>query len=350
MSGVATHGSIHCQLSEGPGSRAAEGTSQVVQNLAQAIDVQIAEAQGDWQQRCEYVAYQAGIQVEPTAVPVMAIAAMQVQSGRLMQVDLATPRDGQTGPHFLCQDHSLRSGGAPPDRFAPAGLRRSFPSDTLCGQRGPGWPALVVPAPCPGPASLCPLQLVARTWWHLHLAVPCPPPLLPGLLRWLALWAPQSPPSLALHSRLATVCHRRPFFSGLPPPLAAHVTPLVAPLCGLQAPFTSAILPCLLGLARRRPLRSLLSNLSLSCAAARFLTSSCPVVPNVSSTVFSCSCQDVERRLSLKSQLFPLISVKGVVLEIEVSERNGLLFACWVFVDSSLFRHDVYIDNSFNAA
>ena len=73
----------------------AEGTPQVVQNLAQAIDVQIAEAQGDWQQRC--VAYQAGIKVEPTAVPVMATAATEVESGRLMQVDLATPRDGQTG-------------------------------------------------------------------------------------------------------------------------------------------------------------------------------------------------------------------------------------------------------------
>ena len=70
----------------------------MTQNLAQAIDVQIAEAQGDWQQRCEHVAYQAGIQVEPTAVPVMAAAAMEVESGRLMQVDLATPRDGQTGP------------------------------------------------------------------------------------------------------------------------------------------------------------------------------------------------------------------------------------------------------------
>ena len=75
-----------------------KGTPHMTQNLAQAIDVQIAEAQGDWQQRCEHVAYQAGIQVEPTAVPVMAAAAMEVESGRLMQVDLATPRDGQTGP------------------------------------------------------------------------------------------------------------------------------------------------------------------------------------------------------------------------------------------------------------
>ena len=70
----------------------------MVQNLAQAIDVQIAEAQGDWPQRCEHVAYQAGIQVEPTTVPVMATAAMEVESGRLMQVGLATPRDGQAGP------------------------------------------------------------------------------------------------------------------------------------------------------------------------------------------------------------------------------------------------------------
>ena len=60
MSGIATHGSIHSQLSEGPGSSAAGGTPQVTQSVAQAIDVQIAEAQGDWQQWYERLAYQAG--------------------------------------------------------------------------------------------------------------------------------------------------------------------------------------------------------------------------------------------------------------------------------------------------
>ena len=57
--------------------------------------------------------------------------------------------------------------------------------------------------------------------------------------------------------------------------------------------------------------------------------------------LFSCLCQDVERRLSLRSQLFSLIFVKGVVLEIQASETNGSLFHCWLFVDGSLFRHDV---------
>ena len=97
MSGITTHGSIHSQLSEGLGSSAAGGTPQVTQSVAQAIDVQIAEVQGDWQQRCEHLAYQAGIQGEPTAVPVAAVAAMEVESGRLLQVDLATPRDCQAG-------------------------------------------------------------------------------------------------------------------------------------------------------------------------------------------------------------------------------------------------------------
>ena len=59
MSGIATHGCIHSQLSEGPGSSAAGGTPQVTQSVAQAIDVQIAEAQGVWQQRYERLAYQA---------------------------------------------------------------------------------------------------------------------------------------------------------------------------------------------------------------------------------------------------------------------------------------------------
>ena len=92
MSGVATHDSIHSQLSEGLGSSAAGGMPQGTQNVAQAVDVQIAEAQGNWQQWRGHVAYQARIQVEPTAVPVMAAAAMEVESGRPMQVDLATRR------------------------------------------------------------------------------------------------------------------------------------------------------------------------------------------------------------------------------------------------------------------
>ena len=94
MSGIATHGCIQSQLSEGPGSSAAGGMPQEAQSVAQAIDVQIAEAQGDWQQRYERLAYQA----ETRKVPDLPVAAaIEVETGRVLQLKMATPRDGETG-------------------------------------------------------------------------------------------------------------------------------------------------------------------------------------------------------------------------------------------------------------
>ena len=57
-----------------------------------------------------------------------------------------------------------------------------------------------------------------------------------------------------------------------------------------------------------------------------------------------CYYQDVERRPSLKSQVPPLPFGKEEVPEIHAS------YACWLFVDGSLFRQYVFIDKSSNAA
>ena len=58
--------------------------------------VQIADVQCDLQTPSEHVAYRAALQVVPTAFPAMVAAPMEVEKGQPMQIDLATPRAGQS--------------------------------------------------------------------------------------------------------------------------------------------------------------------------------------------------------------------------------------------------------------
>ena len=58
----------------------------------QMADVEIAALQNDLQPPSERVVHRAALQVVPTVLSAMVNVPMEVESGRPMQIDLATPR------------------------------------------------------------------------------------------------------------------------------------------------------------------------------------------------------------------------------------------------------------------
>ena len=71
---------------------------QSKERMDQAVDVQMANVQCDQQLPNERVAYRAALQVVPTTPLAMSIAPMEVETARLMQIDMATPRTGEVEP------------------------------------------------------------------------------------------------------------------------------------------------------------------------------------------------------------------------------------------------------------
>ena len=91
-----SHECIYHDHSEELGGSAADGTPRVTQSQGQATDVRVADMQCDQQPQFERVAHQAALQVVPTTHPTMLDTPMEVETGQLMQVDMATPRGGQS--------------------------------------------------------------------------------------------------------------------------------------------------------------------------------------------------------------------------------------------------------------
>ena len=69
LTGVVSLGSSWSFHSEGPGGSGSEGNPRETQDEEQAIDVRMAEVQGDRQSQSERVAHQVALQLGPTTDP-----------------------------------------------------------------------------------------------------------------------------------------------------------------------------------------------------------------------------------------------------------------------------------------